>query len=111
MEANSLNQYAAHIGLDWADKKHDVCLMFNEKNQIEYDQFEHTPQAIDDWVLTLRQRIPNQRVAICLELKNGPIVYALLKYSFIDLYPIPPATLAKYRETFTHSGAKDVVIK
>jgi len=107
MEANSLNQYAAHIGLDWADKKHDVCLMFNEKNQIEYDQFEHTPQAIDDWVLTLRQRIPNQRVAICLELKNGPIVYALLKNSFIDLYPIPPATLAKYRETFTHSGAKD----
>lgn len=107
MEANSLSQYAAHIGLDWADKKHDVCLMFNEKSQMEYDQFEHTPQAIDDWVLTLRKRIPNQRVAICLELKNGPIVYALRKYPFIDLYPIPPATLAKYRETFTHSGAKD----
>lgn len=107
MEANLLSHYAAHIGLDWADKKHDVCLMFNEKSQMEYDQFEHTPQAIDDWVLTLRKRIPNQRVAICLELKNGPIVYALLKYSFIDLYPIPPATLAKYRETFTHSGAKD----
>jgi len=107
MKANSLSQYAAHIGLDWADKKHDVCLIFKDNSQMEYDQFEHTPQAIDDWVLTLRKRISNQRVAICLELKNGPIVYALLKYPFIDLYPIPPATLAKYRETFTHSGAKD----
>ncbi|MCG9174872.1 IS110 family transposase [Yersinia enterocolitica] len=22
------NQFAAHVGLDWADKKHDVCVQF-----------------------------------------------------------------------------------
>jgi transposase len=46
-------------------------------------------------------------MAVCLELKNGPIVYALLKYDWFDLFPVVPATIAKYRETFTHSGAKD----
>lgn len=24
----SINQFSAHIGLDWADKKHDVCVKF-----------------------------------------------------------------------------------
>lgn len=22
------NQFAVHLGLDWADKKHDVCVQF-----------------------------------------------------------------------------------
>lgn len=22
------DQFAAHVGLDWADKKHDVCVQF-----------------------------------------------------------------------------------
>ncbi len=26
---NSIDQFAAHIGLDWADKKHDICVQFN----------------------------------------------------------------------------------
>lgn len=26
---SSIDQFAAHIGLDWADKKHDVCIQFN----------------------------------------------------------------------------------
>jgi transposase len=36
-----------------------------------------------------------------------PIVYALQKYDFLVLFPINPSTLAKYREAFTPSRAKD----
>lgn len=107
MKANNMNQYSALIGLDWADKKHDICLMDGLTKQIEYDQISHTPKDIETWALALQKRFPGQQVAICLELKNGHIVYALLKYSWIDLYPVAPSTLAKYRETFNHSGAKD----
>lgn len=42
-----------------------------------------------------------------MELKSGPIVHALLQYDFIVLYPIVPKSLAKYRQAFTQSGAKD----
>ena len=107
MKANHLDEYAALIGLDWADKKHDVCIMPSDTGVFEYAQFEHNPQAIEDWALSIHKRFPRQQIAICLELKNGPVVYALLKYAWFDLFPVVPATLAKYREAFTHSGAKD----
>lgn len=101
------SDFAAHIGLDWADIKHDICLKANDSEQLEYGTIPHSPEAIEVWVLGLQTRFQNQPVAICLELKAGPVVYALLKYAFITLFPIPPKALAKYREAFTQSGAKD----
>ena len=44
---------------------------------------------------------------VCLEIAKGPLVYALQKYDFLVLFPVNPATLAKYREAFTPSRAKD----
>ena len=73
MKDNTFNQYAVLIGLDWADKKHDVCLLPSDTRQLEYDQFAHTPKAIEHWVLSLHQRFPRQRIAICLELKTAPL--------------------------------------
>jgi transposase len=70
-------------------------------------QLTHTPEAIDAWVTTLRTRFNGQPVAICLELTKGPIVSALHKYDFLVLFPINPLTLARYREAFTPSRAKD----
>lgn len=101
------SNYAAYIGLDWADQKHDVCLKSTDSDKFEYGIINHTPDAIEEWALALQKRFNNQPVAICLELKAGPVVYALLKYDFIVLFPIPPNALAKYREAFTQSGAKD----
>jgi hypothetical protein len=34
-------------------------------------------------------------------------LFALLQYDFLVLYPLNPTTLAKYREAFTPSRAKD----
>lgn len=77
MKDNTFNQYAVLIGLDWANKKNDVCLLPSDTGQLECDQFEHTPKAIENWVLSLHQRFLRRRIAICLEFKNGPIVYTL----------------------------------
>jgi hypothetical protein len=35
------------------------------------------------------------------------LIYALTQYKHIVLFPINPSTVAKYRDAFTHSGAKD----
>ena len=56
----------------------------------EYFQLEHTPEAIDAWVTTLRTRFNGQPVAICLELNKGPLVSALRKYDFLVLFPSIP---------------------
>jgi transposase len=44
---------------------------------------------------------------VCLELNKGPLVSALRQYEYLVLFPVNPATLAKYREAFTPSHAKD----
>jgi transposase len=101
------HRYAAFLGLDWSDGKHDICLQLAGSDKREALVLEHRPESIEEWARELRKRFDGQPVAIALELAKGPIVYALRKYEFIVLFPINPATLAKYREVFTHSGAKD----
>jgi transposase len=44
---------------------------------------------------------------VCLELNQGPIESALRQYEFRMLFPVNPLTVAKYREAFTPSRAKD----
>ena len=99
--------FAAFVGIDWADAKHDGCLQPAGSATCECFQLEHTPEAIDAWVTTLRTRFHGHPVAICLELNKGPIVSALRKYDFLVLFPLNPLTLARYREAFTPSRAKD----
>ena len=101
------HEFAAFVGIDWANTKHDVCMQAAGSATREFSGLEHTPETIDAWVNTLRQRFKGQSIAICLELNKGPIVYALRKYDFLVLFPVNPLTLARYREAFTPSHAKD----
>jgi transposase len=107
MKPQAPEAFAACIGLDWADAKHDVCLQAAGSERREFLVLEHSPEAIDAWVQTLRTRFHGEPVAVCLELNKGPIVSALRQYDFLVLFPVNPFTLAKYREAFTPSRAKD----
>jgi len=98
--------YTAYIGIDWADTKHDVCMQVAGCEQREFTCLPHQVNDIEQWALSLRRRFGGP-IAIALELAQGPIVYALQKYDFLVLFPINPSTLAKYREAFTPSRAKD----
>lgn len=97
--------YSAVVCIDWADSKHDYCLQ-DEEGRREFGQIKHGAESIEEWVLGLQARFGGM-IAIAVELARGPLVYALQKYDFITLFPIHPAMLAKYRETFCSSGAKD----
>jgi transposase len=107
MTQTSPDTFAAFVGIDWADAKHDICLQAAGSAKRECCQLAHTPEAIDAWVTTLRTRFGGRLVAICLELTKGPIVSALGKYDFLVLFPLNPLPLARYREAFTPRRAKD----
>ena len=107
MKPHIEHTYAACIGIDWADQKHDICLQAAHADTQEYTVLAHRPDAIEAWALSLKQRFQGQAVAVCLELTKGPLVYALQKYAFLVLFPANPVTLAKYRQAFTPSHAKD----
>ena len=101
-----LSQFKAIIGLDWADKKHDVCVQATASGQRKTYQIQHKAEKIDEWARALYRRYGGP-IAVALELSKGPIVSALQKYDFFVIFPIDPTTLANYRKTFTPSGAKD----
>lgn len=99
--------YVALIGIDWSDKKHDICLIDPQTGRREAAILRHAPAAIGEWVTALRARFEGQPVAVCLEQARGPLIYALMKYDFITLYPVNPSTLSRYREAFSPSRHKD----
>jgi transposase len=107
MDRSSLSEFAAFIGIDWADRKHDVCVLPAGSSRRESCVLVHRPEAIAQWAEGLRERFGGRDIAVCLELAKGPLVYALQRYAFLVLFPVNPATLAKYRQTFHVSGAKD----
>ncbi|MDQ2938858.1 MAG: IS110 family transposase [Acidobacteriota bacterium] len=100
-------EYAALVAIDWADQQHAICLYDPSTGEREQTIVKHTPQALQEWALSLRRRFGGQPIAVCLEQARGPLIYALLQYDFFVLYPINPATLAKYRQAFSTAGGKD----
>jgi transposase len=101
------SEFAAFIGIDWADRKHDVCLQVAGTETCEVSVLEHRPTVIDAWARRLRERFGGRPIAVCLELSQGPIVSALLEHDIFVIFPVNPSTLAKYRRAFTPSRAKD----
>jgi transposase len=95
------------VGLDWADKKH--CLVVRGAPGAAAKKYlvDHKPETLDEWFLQLRKDHPQGRIAVAIEQSRGPVLYALMKYDFLALYPINPRCLADYRRAFKLSGAKD----
>jgi transposase len=103
----AMEHFAALIGIDWSDTKHDICLVDSATGSQERSIIKQQPESLDEWVRSLRMRFRGERIAVCLEQSRGPLIYALLKYDFLVLYPINPKTLASFREAFSPSRAKD----
>lgn len=107
MQTNSTEEFAALIGIDWASEKNDVWVYDTATGKESHREVKQTAEELAEWVADLRVRFGGRQVAISLEQARGGLIYALLGYEFITLYPINPATLSKYREAFSPSRAKD----
>lgn len=103
-------EFAALAGIDWADKKHDICLFDPETGHYESSLIKHRPEAIDEWATGLLTRFGGRKVAIACELNKGPLINGLLAYEHLVIYPLNPAMVAKYREAFATSGSKSDIV-
>ena len=101
---------AAVAGIDWADQKHDLCLLDLEASggpRYQEQIISHTPEALTALVNSWRERFPGRKVAVVLEQSRGALIHHLMGYDFLLLYPINPSALDSYRKTFKSSGAKN----
>src|SRR5689334_20710896 len=100
-------EIAAFVGLDWADQKHVVTVQEANSDQRQRFTLDQTPEALQSWIQQLRNRFGGRPVAIAVEQARGALIYALMHVDFLHLYPVNPQTLAKLRQAFYPSGAKD----
>ena len=100
------SDFAALIGLDWGSQEHALCLHDCRSGERETSTLAHTPEAIAQWAGALAERFQKRRIALCLEQAKGALISALMAYPFLVLYPVNPATAARYRQAFKTSRAK-----
>jgi len=98
--------FAAFIGIDWADQRHAWALQTTTQGAMERGDLDHTPEAVDAWATELGRRFGGRPIAIALEQSRGALLFMLTKYAHFVLYPIHPTTLVNYRRGFRPSGAK-----
>lgn len=98
--------FRAYVGIDWADAKHDIYVESRDGEVKEFDCISSRPESVAGWALDVYERFGGP-IAVAVELQKGPVVSALLKHDFFVLFPINPLMLARYREAFTPSRAKD----
>ncbi len=107
MKAPVVEDFAAIVGIDWADRKHDVCEYSVETKKYALSVISSQPKSIHEWAMSLKERYPNKQIAVTCELRKGPLIYALSKYAHFVIFPVNPSTVARYRKAFTLSGAKN----
>jgi len=107
MKDLSVDQFAAVIGIDWADKKHDICELPAGSQAYQWSVVSSKPEALHAWAISLEKRYGGQPIAVACELKKGLLIYALSRYQHLTIFPINPATVARFRKAFVQSGAKD----
>lgn len=100
-------QFAAFVGIDWADQKHVWCLQAVDSEKRESGELEHTPEAVEAWVGQLCQRFSNRPIAVALEQSRGALVFMLTKYEPLHLFPVPSTMAARMRKALYPSGSKD----
>jgi transposase len=106
-EPDPAEEFAAFLALDWADEEHAFHLQVVGQSKIETGTLEQKPEVLGPWVAKLRERFGSRPIAVGLEQSRGALIHALMAYDFLVLYPIHPTTVAKYREAFKSSGAKN----
>lgn len=93
-------------GIDWADQKHCVVTCRPDGSDFQQHWVDQKAQKLDEFFLELQKQHPTGPIGVVLEQSRGALLYALLKYPFLRLYPVNPRCLSDFRRAMTASGAK-----
>jgi hypothetical protein len=96
------------VGIDWATKAHQVCVVDEDGRIAEERQVDHAAPALMACVDALLARAAGDpdRIAVAIEVPRGMLVEWLVERG-IAVYAINPKQLDRFRDRFTMAGAKD----
>jgi transposase len=109
MLAKENGTYALSVGIDWADQSHAVCQRRWADGQRQEFKISSDPASVQAWLKELKaQAGPQGRVVVGFEQSRNSL-FELLRAQgdWLELYPLNPLTVSRYREALFTSGAKD----
>lgn len=105
---NNPTDYEALVALDWGDTTHSFAWQKTNEAQLHRGSLPASPEALHEWLEQLREACGGRPVALAIEAGRNGLLHALFEHaSWLTIYPIHPATSARFRLAFSPSGAKD----
>ena len=98
--------WIACVGVDWGDKKHAYEIRGGDGRKTS-GIIDTTPEAIHEWVRSLRERFPTGTIMVAFEHGRWSLIYALMMYEFLALVAINPRASKAYRDALRLSGASN----
>jgi transposase len=100
--------YAAFVALDWGDTTHSFTWQKTDDPKPQRGRICATPEALHEWLEQLREACGGRRAALAIEAGRTGLLHALFEHaSWLTVFPVHPATSARFRLAFSPSGAKD----
>jgi transposase len=96
------------VGVDWASETHHIRLSDVRGRKVGERAFNHSGEGLAEmaaWILQLTGAAP-EAVDVAIEVPHGPVVESLMERGF-RVYAINPKQLDRFRDRFSHAGAKD----
>jgi transposase len=96
------------VGIDWASRKHRVCLLDGHGRVVAERDIAHDGKELSElcrWLLK-KTRATAGEIGVAIETTRGPVVEVLLERGF-QVYAMNPKQLDRFRDRFTVAGAKD----
>jgi hypothetical protein len=94
------------VGVDWAEDRHDVCVMGDGGEVLGKRRVPDTVAGIGDLHgLVAEHTGDDEAVVVGIEIDRGLVVYSLLAAGY-EVYAINPMASARYRDRHATSGAK-----
>ena len=106
--AEESERQCIYVGVDWASKAHQGCVLDAEGKELENVTFAHEGEAITAWIDSLLERAKgaSESILVAIETPQSAVVEMLLERS-IAVYAINPKQLDRLRDRSTVAGAKD----
>src|ERR1041384_733960 len=93
-EAEFEPEFAAFVGIDWADLKSSWCLQTAGSDQRQRGEVSNQPEAIEQWATGLLRQFSGRPIAVSLEESRGRVVYQLAKFSHLVVFVVHPTKAA-----------------
>ena len=97
------------VGIDWGSRIHQACILDANGDVRAEHAFAHGGAgfaALTDWILSGTEEAPADQVGVAIETPRGPVVETLLGCGFA-VHSINPRQLDRFRDRYSHAGAKD----